>query len=98
MVTIPHAGRAPYLISVRRTTRPLEAAIYPAPLRKPLPPIKIPLRSTDADVDLDLQGLIAMCYRGGRYAGIDYRREPEPPFSPDDAAWADQLLREQGRR
>ena len=30
------------------------------------------------------------------YDFIDYRREPEPPCAPDDAAWADQLQREKG--
>jgi hypothetical protein len=29
---------------------------------------------------------------------IDYSREPEPPLSEVDAAWADSLLRERGLR
>ncbi len=60
--------------------------------------IPIPLRATDADIPLDLQSLIDLCYERGRYARIDYRREPEPPFSPEDAAWADGVLRENGLR
>jgi hypothetical protein len=38
-------------------------------------------------------------YDRGRYAHrLDYRREPVPPLSPEDAAWADARLRQQGRR
>ena len=29
---------------------------------------------------------------------LDYSREPEPPLSPEDTIWADQLLRQEGRR
>jgi hypothetical protein len=29
---------------------------------------------------------------------VDYTQEPDPPLSPEDAAWADELLRNCGRR
>jgi hypothetical protein len=98
MHKIKPARRTPYTISVRRASQPRKVAVYLAPLRSKLPPIKIPLRPTDADVVLDLQGLIDLCHRRGRYESIDYRREPEPPFTPDDAQWADLLLREKQLR
>jgi hypothetical protein len=63
------------------------------PLREPLPPIRVPLRETDADVTLDLQSLIDQCYRNGRYDRIDYRADLIPPVDPEDAAWVDDLLR-----
>ena len=69
------------------------------PLRTRLPVIRLPLRSTDPDVPLDLQAVIEQCYRNGGYdEDIDYRVEPDPPLDVADAHWADTLLREAGRR
>jgi hypothetical protein len=95
---VPKPHRATYQVCVRRGWRPEEAEVYPAPLRERLPTIRIPLRESDADVPLGLQALLQLAYRNGRYDTIDYRAEPRPPLSPDDAAWADALLREKGRR
>jgi hypothetical protein len=74
------------------------AEAFPVPLREPLPIIPIPLRPTDADVGLDLQALVEIVYRQGRYDDIDYSVPPVPPLDPEDEAWADQLLRAAGRR
>jgi len=49
-------------------------------------------------VVLQLQPLIADCYRDGRYDRIDYREEPIPRLSADDERWAAALLREKGLR
>ena len=36
-------------------------------------------------------------YDTGRYAqAIDYRRDPDPPLTPDQQAWADTLLTAKG--
>ena len=93
---LPKKCGTPYLICVRRVTRPEDAEVYPVPLREPLPNIRIPLRPTDHDIVLQLQPLIADCYRRGRYSSIDYRQPLETPLSAKDEAWADQLLRPQG--
>jgi hypothetical protein len=59
----------------------------------------LPLREGEADVALDLQALIDLCYANGRYENdLDYRSEPSPPLDAPDAAWADALLREKGLR
>jgi hypothetical protein len=72
---------------------------YTAPLQQRLPVIAIPLRQADAEVPLDLQALIDLCYRRGRYElDFDYRTDPEPPLEGTDAAWAEQLLQEKGLR
>ncbi|MGO9109880.1 MAG: DUF4058 family protein [Thermoguttaceae bacterium] len=63
-----------------------------------LPPIRIPMRTTDADVRLDLQSLVDRCYANGRYDDLDYRTTPNPPLEADDAALADELLRGNGLR
>jgi hypothetical protein len=95
---IPPAYRTPYLICIRRAVEPARVEIYRAPLQEPLPNIPIPLRPTDKDVVLQLQPLIDDCYRDGRYHRIDYRAEPVPRLSEEDARWADAILREKGLR
>ncbi len=96
---IPEGKRTPYAVCSRRGWKAFEIAFFPIPLRERLPVIPIPLRQQDSDVVLDLQGLIDECYESGRYDDdIDYREEPEPPLAAEDAAWADRLLREAGRR
>jgi hypothetical protein len=96
---IPEGHRTPYSICVRRGWKPLEFEYYRIPLRERLPAIAIPLRQSDPDVPLDLQALVDQCYETGRYDDdIDYREEPDPPLKPEDAKWADALLREHARR
>ena len=95
---IPATLRTTYAVCVRRGWKHWIGELYRAPLRERLPVIPIPLRQTDADVPLDLQALIDLCYEHGRYDDTDYRAEPQPPLDPADAEWADQLLRAQARR
>jgi hypothetical protein len=95
---IPASYRTPYQVCIRRGSRPSSVEIYRVPLRERLPVIPIPLRETDRDSPLDLQAMIAHCYSSAAYDDIDYRREPDPPLDPDDAAWADGLLRARGLR
>jgi Protein of unknown function (DUF4058) len=96
---ITDGDRTPYAVCVRQGWKPLESALDPIPLREPLPVISIPLRQTDRGIPLDIQSLLVACCADGRYADdIDYREEPDPPLTGDDAEWADALLREQGRR
>lgn len=97
-ILIPPSHRTPYRMSVWRAARPLAVELYRVPLRERLPTIRIPLRPTDRDVVLDLQRLVDEAYRNGTYEDTDYRRDPVPPLEPDDAAWADALLREKGLR
>jgi hypothetical protein len=57
------------------------------------------MRETDTDPPLDLQALIDQCYRNGGYDDdLDYVGQLNRPLDPDDARWADELLRSQGRR
>lgn len=96
---IPPFYRTLYQVCVRRGWRPHTAEVYRVPLRERLPIIKLPLRETDADLPLDLQASFDQCYRNGRYdQDIDYKSEPDPPLSPDDASWSEELLRGNGRR
>jgi len=96
---LPRSYREPYRINVVRADGAGDAEVYRVSLRQPLPTIRIPLRSGEDDVPLQLQALIDAAYENGRYADdIDYTRDPHPALSADDAAWADQRLREQGVR
>ncbi|MBI2949132.1 MAG: DUF4058 family protein [Verrucomicrobia bacterium] len=85
-----------YGICVARTTGPGEREVYPIRLRERLPSIRVPLRPTDADVVLNLQPLIDQCHDRGRYHLLNYRLELHPPLAPEDAACANQLLRDHG--
>jgi hypothetical protein len=96
---IPSELRTPYMVCVRRAALRAKAEIYPIPLAERLPTVKVPLRSGDDDVLLDLQGLIDECYRKGRYEGdLDYRRDPDPPWTGPDGEWAIELMRSKGLR
>jgi hypothetical protein len=68
------------------------------PLAEPLKTIGVPLEESLDDVPLDLQAIVAQCYRNGRYDDLDYRSEPPLPLPSAEAAWADQLLRAAGKR
>jgi hypothetical protein len=89
---IPPSHRTTYQICVTRGSRPRKYEVYRAPLAEPLPVIRVPLRSEDADVPLNLQALIDRCYHHGRYDDIDYRAALVPPLEPAEAAWANELL------
>lgn len=95
---LPRAWRRTGLIAIWRPGRFDEAEVFPASLREPLPAIPIPLRPGEPEIRLELQPLFDRAYRLGGYDVIDYREDPEPPLDPDDSAWADALLREQGKR
>ena len=95
---LPADQRTPYLIAVRRAPVPERWVCYPVSLRRPIPPVRVPLRPADADVTLDLQDLLRRVYRAGGHDDIDYAPEPRPPLAPDDSVWADAVLRAAGRR
>jgi hypothetical protein len=96
---VPAVYRVPYRICVYRARSKYLGEVYRVSLRERLPAIKVPLREADADVPLDLQALIDLCYRNVGYDhDIDYQKEPDPPLGADDARWADELLCKQGRR
>jgi hypothetical protein len=95
--TLAESG-ALYRVCVSRGWESGRAELYPLSLRGRLPAIRIPLRETDRDVILDLQPLVDAAYDDGGYDDIDYSVDAEPPLAGDAAAWADQLLREKGKR
>ncbi len=90
---IPRRVRTTYQVCARRGWFSRRFEVYPVPLRKPLPAIRIPLREKDKDVRLDLQALLGQAYRKGRYhLTIDYSEPPDPPLTGADARWARALV------
>jgi hypothetical protein len=95
---IPRSHCTTYQICVQRGWTPQKVEVYRAPLERRLPVIRVPLREADADVPLELQALVDLCYQNGRYEGLDYRVALDPPLDAHDAAWAEELLRGKGLR
>ena len=85
-----------FLIMAARANDPEEREIYYCPLKQRLPVIGVPLRPTDKDLPLDLQPLIDRCYQTGRYWNDSQGAIPGPPLTPEEQAWANQLLTEAG--
>ncbi len=88
-----------YRLTVSRGDDRRHGHYWPVSVRQALPLIGIPLRKPDADVPLDLNAVLAAAYDHGAYdLSVNYRRPPVPPLSPEDAAWAEKLLRRAGLR
>ena len=88
----------PYLFCLHRAW-PRRFELWGATLRQKLPRVAVPLRWSEGDVVLDVQAALNRLYDARRLAGrLDYSQEPVPPLSPEDAAWADELLKAARRR
>lgn len=98
MSAIPPKYRTTYRVCVVRGWQLSRAFVYRISLQQRLPVVAIPLRQNDKEVSLNLQTSVELAYRKGRYARIDYSKDPVPPLTGDDAVWADTLLREKGLR
>jgi hypothetical protein len=103
-VAVPHErvlrrGHYDYLVSLSRGHARQVCDVWAATVRQRLPRVAVPLLEDDPDITLDLEALFTLVYdRGGYARRLNYRREPLPPLTPEDAAWADVLLRERGLR
>jgi hypothetical protein len=81
-----------YSIFVSRRERRPQADFWPVALRTPLPTVPVPLRAGDADAKLDLRAILNRVYDESGYQFYLYGREPDPPLTGDDAAWARTLI------
>jgi len=93
---LPVAGTLPagdYYAWVSRSNRRPRVYVYAWPLRRPLPPVPIPLAGDDPDVMLDLQAAFSAAYdRAGYDYSLDYDAPVAPPLTETDEAWAQQTL------
>jgi hypothetical protein len=89
----PFPEKADYYMMVCRANELPQAGVWWFSVRDPIPVIPVPLSPGEGDVSLDLRACLDRAYAEGRYRDeIDYTQPPEPPLSPDDGAWARQLL------
>jgi hypothetical protein len=89
---------ASYRILVCRGNQRLLADLYLFNLPDMIPLFPLGLRAGDAELIVDLQGLLNGVYdhRAAYDFRIDYTAAPLAALSETDAAWADVLLRERG--
>lgn len=91
-----------YAMTFRGDRRP-DVDVYAWSLRDRLPLITVPLRPPAPDVPLNLAEAVGAAYDRGRYdRKLRYDQPLGPPLAPapapQDAGWADDLLRAAGRR
>ena len=99
-IPVPLPENADYLSYVAQATPTgWNHLVYAWTLRDPLPALPIPLLGED-QARLDLGACFAAAYdRIAADDEVDYAGNPPPPPLPkSDAAWMEQLLREQGLR
>jgi len=100
---IPTVARAAYpydyLIHVSDAEERPRGRVYRVLLADRLPVFGIPLLPGDNDAPLDLQQALELSYeRAGYDRTVDYGAEPTLPLTPEQASWADALLKEKGLR
>ena len=69
-----------------------KVGFWPIALRERLPVVHVPLAAPDPDADLDLQSVLDRAYDAARFGTYIYSETPEPPLSPDHAAWVATFL------
>jgi hypothetical protein len=72
--------------------------VWPIGLREALPVVPLPLKPDDSDAVLELQAIFDQTYDAGGYKHRLYDTPPEPPLSPEDAAWAADFLADSSRK
>ncbi len=88
-----------YHVCTRRFDHPDDYFVFPIQLADRLPTIPIPLLPGSPSVRVDLQAVLERCYDVALYGRRARYREPaEPPLRVEQAAWAEQRLREKGLR
>ncbi len=93
-------GSSDYVVTLRDVFNPDLLSFWRIGLREPLPTVLLPLTPDVAPVPLDLQATFTRCYDANFIERrVDYGRPlKQPPFSPEDAVWADEVLRTAGLR
>jgi hypothetical protein len=90
-------GALDYHVCVTMPRDPDRFHVAPFRLADRLPAFGIPLDPGVPPVVVDLQPLLDRAYDTGRYAQVvDYGRDPDPPLTAEQRAWADTILRAKG--
>ncbi len=87
-----------YCVAVARAHARPRVDVWAWHLCDPMPAVPVPLLPDDGDVPLDLTAALHRAHDEGGYARWLYQLKASnpinPPLSSDDAAWAEQLIRE----
>jgi hypothetical protein len=84
---------ADYLVHVSPAWLRPKGHVWQIRLQDRLPTIKIPLKTPEESVSLDLQAVLQTLYdRAGYNRIIDYTQPPDPPLTPEQAAWAKDIV------
>lgn len=85
-----------YRMIVSRSSERPQADLYAFNLQQQIPSFPLPLQPEDPEPIINLQDLLHNLYDQGSYdLAINYQTEPIPRLSTANAAWVDQILREQ---
>lgn len=86
-----------YHVLVRAGWERSRAKLYVFSVRDSLPNIPVPLRSGEKEAALNLGKLLSEIYDRAHYRiRINYSLPPDLPLSPQEARWAEELLRSKG--
>jgi hypothetical protein len=97
LATLRRLGPFDYHVGVVVASRPRVFHATGVRLADRLPVIGVPLDPGVPPATLDLQSLLDRAYDGGRYTELfRYVDPPDPPLTPEQAAWAEGILREKG--
>lgn len=88
----PEIPACDYFVLVSRAEERPNLDLWPIGLRDRLPVVPVPLAAPDPNVSLDLQAVLHRVYDAADYGKYIYGEAPQPPLSPSDAAWAQQLV------
>ena len=68
-------------------------------VRDPFPGVPVPLDEGVEEVSLDLGRVFDRTFATAAFQRLlNYAGEPDPPLAAEDAAWAEELLRDAGHR
>jgi hypothetical protein len=88
-----NAPESDYCIMVSQVDERPQAGYWPVMVRAPLPRIPIPLREPVPLAHLELQAVLHQVYDRAYYKDYIYHGQPTPALGPEDAAWAQTILR-----
>ena len=82
-----------YRVHVSRVHERPKSWVWPIALPQRLPRIPIPLRPEHPEAELDLQAVLNLAYdRAGYDLVVKYDRDPTPPLTDSQRAWAKAIL------
>ena len=88
---------ADYFAFVSRHDHRPRVEVHAWGLRRPLPPIPVPLADGDPDVVVDLQPVFTRVFGAAGYDySLKYGREIDPPLSGQDREWVEHVLASAG--